>query len=455
MGRWRAALAVVLLVCAAILALHNRSPHLLQDTDTRVLLARLQERNSPLSWFTTDWPLQNHFYRPISTLSFELDRALFGNSPGGYALSAALYCALCVLGVFWLGRELTDRPWVSAGAATLFGLWHSPLTVFWEDVLGALAVMMLLAGLARHRASVRYYLPAVLALLYLGLELNGVHSREAPAGFYRGVLAWLPARTAALATLFTMVACALAARWVRLRRDCEPKEPKATDPPATRSSKQSVATMPSPWLLACAGFAVLLALGSHEQAVTAIPLLLVVLLLDRRLRGRSAWGMYAGGAVALVGYLLLHSAVVPPEPSAYQEQQLRTGSTVWLSLTNYVFPAGPPLALWWTGIGGLAILATAAFYVFPLRAAGNLVSQLALDGDRVGWAMLSASAIAFAPMAMLKPFPHYHYMPMAFRSLFAAIMVCVVWKLMVTAVSPPALQAPPRPAPAPGSLPRL
>src|SRR5947209_6221642 len=73
MKRWGIALLAVILACVPILLSHVTTHQLLQDSDTAFLLKTVRERQAPLSWFTGDWPLGNHFYRPVSTLTFEMD----------------------------------------------------------------------------------------------------------------------------------------------------------------------------------------------------------------------------------------------------------------------------------------------------------------------------------------------------------------------------------------------
>src|SRR4051812_3110536 len=110
MKRWRLWLVLLIATCIPILLAPSRSPLLLRDTDTNALLQATRQRQAPLSWFTTDWPLANHFYRPLPTLTFELDDRLSGNDPSGYGWTNAVLCALCVLALFWLVREMTDSP---------------------------------------------------------------------------------------------------------------------------------------------------------------------------------------------------------------------------------------------------------------------------------------------------------------------------------------------------------
>src|SRR5476649_2125700 len=122
--RWIGAFLAVLLACLPVYLQRATSKDLVLDSDTSVLLATIRERHAPLSWFTGDWPLNNHFYRPVSTLSFELDNWLYGSNGTGYGLTNALICIACVLLLFWFLRELTDHPILSAGGAALFAIQH-------------------------------------------------------------------------------------------------------------------------------------------------------------------------------------------------------------------------------------------------------------------------------------------------------------------------------------------
>src|SRR5579862_5644501 len=116
-------LILPLLACLPILLSHCQDPALLQDSDTAYLLTAIRQRNAPFSWFVGDWPLQNHFYRPLPTLAFEIDNRLYGNDPIGYAWTNDLLCVLCVIGLFWLLAEISQSAiWAFAGAA-LLSLW--------------------------------------------------------------------------------------------------------------------------------------------------------------------------------------------------------------------------------------------------------------------------------------------------------------------------------------------
>jgi hypothetical protein len=449
------ALVLVLLGCAAIVAFHVRSERLLQDSDTRVMLARLAARNNPWSWFKTDWPLLNHFYRPITALSFELDRRLF-TTAAGFGLSASIYCALCVLGVFWLARELTDKPAVSAGAALLFALWHCPYFIAWDQVMLVVAAAVALAGIVRHRLKVAYYLPALLAVTFLATELSGVHLREAPEGFYRGILAWLPSRTATLATLFALISMAAYVRFERLGSSRAPSEPSPTDPPTTRTSSQAEGVSSTSWIwLPVSVVAAGLSLGAYEQAAM-LPFLLLLAAGLMRARGYAVrWASHIWFWVLLLAVVAVRSRVLPHEPSAYQQQQIRGGLNAFLSANLYFFPTAGSIPSWWSILSlGPAVLATAFVYLFWWNLAGNGVAYWkAFLKNRLAPFAWICSALAFLPMAFLKPFPHYHYWPMALRSIFVVMLVGAVWDTIVSAASPPSRRAPERLVPAPGSLP--
>ncbi len=452
--RWLGALSVVLLACMAIIAFHSRSPRLLEDSDTKVLLSRLAARHNALSWFSTDWPLNNHFYRPVTALSFELDRRLFVTAPG-FGLSASFYCALCVLVLFWLCRELTDSPAFSASVALLFALWHSPFFVAWDQIAVGATFLVAALGVLRHRLRVRYYLPALLAITFAAAELGGVHLREAPQGFYLGVLTWLPSRTATLMTLFSLISIASYLRFERLGSPQIPKQPSPIDPPTTRSSSQADSVSRSFWIwfpisVVAAG----LALGSYEQAAM-LPFLLLLAAGVMRGKGYSVkWGSHVVFWVLLFIVVVLRDRVLPPGISDYQQQQLRHGWNAALSAVTYLAPAAVFAPSWWSDLSlGVAILEASSFYLFFWNLAGNAISyKAAFSKSGLGAYAWLSSVVAFLPMAFLKQFPHYHYLPMALRAIFVVILVRVVWDFITRAASPPSLQAPVRLAPAPGSL---
>lgn len=450
MKRWLPAILWVAVASLFVLFSRSSSPGLLADTDTKVILETIRERHNPWSWFVGDWPLQNHFYRPISTLFFELDNALYGNNAAGYGLTNALLGVAGVWLLFWFFRELTDSPWMAGLSASLFGWWLAGGSIFFANTIALLGWITLVIGAIRHRRNWQAYVIPGLALFLLAWESAPIYPLNGRT------IQWIPGRTATVMALFCLIACASYARYERLRgkRSAPPAITPLT-PPATRNTVVEEPLRSSLGWALLALVSVALALGSYEQAVM-LPACLLAVAVTFRWRGyRPAWGWQGGFWSLLVGYLLLRKELLPVVTSGYQKQQLRFGPGVWLDLGNYLaepltrirtamswdswlilFDHSP----WGFAAGWLTFLA-GAYLVWKRR------SALAV----AGWGL---SIIAFLPMAWLKLFEHYHYWPLAMRSLLVSGLVSVILPEVLTALSPPTRQAPPRPTPAPGSLPR-
>ena len=455
--RWVGPTVIVAFACSLLLLWYPRSHKLLEDdTDTAVLLSRLVEPHSPFKWFTGDWPLQNHFYRPISSLTYELDVRLFGVNATQLFFTSTVICIFCIFALFWLAAEMGLKPYAAAAAASLFAFWHMPLDLPWHAIGSGVAALILLAGFARHRLRAGLYLPAGLAVAFFASELYGPFHREAPTGFYTSIEAWLPGRTPAVMCLFAVLAMASYLRYEKLRTDPVFEEPLSTDLPATRMSTQASANTAKAWpfgLLSVLAF--MLALGSYEQAAM-LPLVLVLLAICVRGTGRRPhWQLHGAFFVLLLGYFVLWLSVLPLDTSGYQDRALRIGPGVLVTLGEYVFPALADLPSWLAifAVGGTVLL-TPALYAWPLSFLGNIVAyKEGLLKHKLALLTWMASAVAIAPMAFLKPFAHYHYWPSALRSIFVVALFGAVAKLAVSAVSLPTVQAPRRPSPAPGSLP--
>jgi len=454
--RWIGAFVAVVFSCIPIFLARSSSPNLLRDTDTHVLLDAIRERNAPFSWFVGDWPLQNHFYRPISTLAFEVDNRLYGANAAGYGLTNALLCIACVLMLFWFLRELTDLPLLAGASACLFALQHTEYQFLLLTPIYYFALLTAIFGIIRHRLVVKLWLPACLVLLYSILELAGMDSLGS-GSIGGGTIDWLPGRTATVMTVFALAAMAAYARFERTSAGRFEKSPTALDPPATRSKKMDAKPARAAFALPVASLlCIAFAFGSYEQAVM-LPGAMLAVAVTMRVRGyRVRWGWQVGFWLILVGYLVLRKMVIPPGASGYQLQQFRKGPGVAISLFDYSMPFVNGIKGFLTDLeGGPIMLMTAAPYGFILTAAENLT---AFYQARRRWTFALAgygiSIIAFLPMAWVKQFPHYNYWPMALRSLFAVTLLWVGIELAVIAWSPRGRQAPQRLDPAPGSLPR-
>lgn len=449
MKRWLVGGVLVLLACVPIWLHRASAPYLLEDSDTRVAIAAIHERSDPWSWFRTDWPLENHFYRPISTLAFEWDLAR-GGSPEQFGSTNALLAILGVLALFWFLRELTDTPWMAAGGAALFASWLASSSGWaqWVPVLGA-AWCLVGAAMPGRRLG-----PVVLALLVWGfvaaefIPIVPLESR---------MLHWVPGRTASVMGVFALVAMACYARYERIGTNRIIQRPGPLDPPATKGTR--VDTRPGRfhalWVVAAA-VATACALGSYEQAVM-LPAALLGVAVCQRLQGLQVrWAWHGLFWALLLGYVALRHGVLPADASGYQQQQFRYGPGVWLTLLDYVLPF---LVTAWVSWGvfdqGWLVVFAGQFWTALALIAGNLAAFAAARRNWVlpltGWIL---SSLAFLPMAWLKQFDHYHYWPMALRSLLAVSLTGIAVQATLSAMSRPVLQAPARPAPAPGSLPR-
>ncbi|MGV3618936.1 MAG: hypothetical protein ACO1SV_26720 [Fimbriimonas sp.] len=450
MKRWTMALVAALIAALYVFAYRTTGPHLLQDSDTHVAIAKIRERGDPWSWFRGDWPLENHFYRPISTLVFELDNRLYADNAAGYGTTNAILCTLCVLLAFWFFREMTDRPLVATAATIVFAGWHLGPGLLMGTAIQLLLLGALVGGILRHGFRIRRWLPAV--LVFLAAQTLLVDA--IPLG--ARTLGWIPGRTATTMTVFCLIALAAYARYERLGARQAPRTLGPLDPPATRNTEARQAKGGVGWALLSV-VATALALGSYEQAVM-LPACLLAVACAFRWRGfRVRWGWQAPAWGLLVGYLVLRSAILPTQASGYQNQQLRFGPGVWLSLSDYVLPSlgTIPSLLSMTDMGfTLFLMATPYLAILAFARDFTAIAQarhrhgvLAL----AGWGM---AFLAFLPMAWLNHFDHYHYWPLAMRALLVAVLGWIGLELLVTAWSPRGTSAPPRPDPAPGSLPR-
>lgn len=458
MRKWGLGFVVVLLACLPVFFARSSSPSLLRDSDTRKLIQVIRTRHAPLSWFAGDWPLGNHFYRPVVTLTFEMDSALHGDNPGGYGLTNDLLVIGCVLLLFWFVRELTNSVFLASASSVLFALWNYGA---WYQQLASLAWVLGFAALCGACLPGRRLLAGISALLTAGYAYYEIGAWQVAAIDQLGphVIGWLPGRTATVTTLFALIAMAAYARYERVSAPRLPPRGGPLEPPATKGADAAGSAPRVAWLWAVlAGLAAALAFATYEQAVM-LPAALVGVAVCLRMQGykvRWAWQLLFWAL--LLAYLLARKELLPPGVSDYQKQQFRHGPGVYQALIGYVFPGLGPLlqssADWGSGLVVLLILPSfwSAIVQFGTNVVGFFMARKRLAFALAGWGL---SIIAFLPMAWLHPFEHYNFWPSAMRALFAATLVWVAADCAVTAVSRPALQAPVRPNPAPGSLPHL
>lgn len=442
MKRWLPWLVIPTLFSIWVMLKHATG-NLLSDTDTAVLLANIRERNNPWSWFAGDWPLFNHFYRPISTLPFELDNALYGNNAAGYGLTNAIICAICIFAAFWFFREFTDNAPTTGAATVLFGVCH--ITIEPLRAIGSLFwILPCVALIGFTRGKFKEKLPSVLIAFFVCLFITQILPNT-PMDFKSRIVDWLPGRTASTMTIFALIALASYARFERLTAARKPQPPTPYDVPATKST---VVSNPgrAPWIwVVLAAVSTVLALGAYEQAIM-IPALITGICITFALNHRKPhWANLAIFWGLLIAYIVVRRQLVPSDVSGYQAQQFRSGPGVLLDLTNYLFPVGAQIPILWSTLElGLVALITGTPFIVGALLVGNIIALKEAFQSRNRWVLFASLLMgffAFLPMAWLKFFSHYHYFPAVFYCLFVVQMLQVAFKTLRVALSPPSIDA--------------
>jgi uncharacterized membrane protein len=453
------AILLILLACVPVLLKHAKGDGLLTDSDTNFLIYKLNQHNDPMRWFTHDWPLENHFYRPISTLAFELDNRLHPGNGGAFGLTNAIICALCILATAWFVTEAKKSLAAGVVAAWLASTWTLGGWFFgdaWKVVAANLPWLILGLVVVRIIQDRKMNWQGVITALGSFFVFGMLIPKDPNLSIH--TVYWLPGRTATVMTIFAMVALA---SYVRFERLGAPRAaelaPGATDEPATRTSTQQAEPRNRWGWFALSGLATALALGSYEQAVM-IPFVVFCLgvwLRTDRVQTRFAFQLMFWGL--LIGYVLVRLQYVPLGASGYQKQQFRSGPGLWIDVFNYLFPALLDLKSLLVGMsGGLLLIITETFWNPVLAIVSNVSAWVSMRKRLLpSITLIFMVTLAYLPMAFLKQFGHYHYWPAMMMTLFVIVFWESYWKLLVTAVSPQAFQAPQRPDRAPGSLPRL
>lgn len=447
------------LACIPLLVLHAVGKGLLLDSDTNFLIAKLNEYNNPWRWFTHDWPLENHFYRPISTLFFELDNRLHPGDSSAFGLTNAILCALSTLALYWFLTEVKRSIPVAVAGAWLFAFWTLDGWFFGSWLVSIVSwipwICFIAIGIATIRNKRFSWNSFIVALggFYVWSTLITIQPKLSNQTMY-----WIPGRTATSMTIFVLVALASYVRFERLGASNKPApEPSPLDPPATRTSVADEEPRNAWGWFALSCLSTAIALGAYEQAVM-IPTLIFILGIWLRLQGKQTrFSLQIFFWAILVAYLIYRVQIIPVQPSGYQKQQFRNGPGLWIDILNYVLPGLYGVYTTLIGItSDLFAMLTMSFWAPLVGFVSNASAWIAIRKKILKPAAALALALfSYLPMAFLKQFGHYHYLPAAMMTLFVISLLEVYWPALVSAVSPQAIQAPRRSDRAPGSLPHL
>ncbi len=450
---------LALLACVPLLLQRATGGALLQDTDTSVLVGKLNEYNNPWRWFTHDWPLENHFYRPISTLFFEFDNRLHPGSNAGFGLTNAIICCFATLALYWFLCEVKRSIPVAVAGTWLFVCWTLGGWFFgtwWQFIVSWLPFTLLLIIFGRMIAEKKFNWTA----LIVGASGFYVWGRlvDMQAGLSAHAMYWLPGRTATSMAIFALIALASYVRFERLGAPSSPaKDAGPMDPPATRSSNQrgEPANHWGWFALSCLATAV--ALGAYEQAVM-IPTLIFILGVWLRVTGyQTRFSFQIFFWAILVGYVVYRVQIIPVAPSGYQKQQFRQGAGLWIDILSYILPGIFGLTSVISSLSiSILVMMNEMFWTSIGSFFSNVTTWVSIRKSIIKPLIaLSLAVFAYLPMAFLKQFGHYHYLPAAMLTLFVISLFEAYWPKLISAVSPQAIQAPKRLDRAPGSLPRL
>lgn len=398
----------VVAVILALLTILNpsRSPDLLRDTDTAVVIQTIQQRQDPMSWFSGDWPLKNHFYRPVSALTFEMDLAKGEPEPATFAQTNAVLVGLCILALYWVAWEVLSKP-VAIVAPLAFTAWcfdRSDLLYWAAIAIGTTTTILWWTARKSRPPTAVGVITWICGFIFCTDLAIGVRTLN-----FR-MIGWIPGRTASTMALFGLLAIGAYLRSVR--KQC-------------------------PLWLTTSALSTLLALGAYEQAVILPGVMLI-------LGFGGVWSMPKLQRIWWVGipclmvliYLVVRSQTVPFGASGYQMQQFRSGPGVWVSLGEYFAPGLVHLPYLLTSVSvGISALLLPTLYAQASRIIATpvtLANLIKVQDFRLILACFIAAGVSFAPMAWFKEFDHYHFLPMALRALVLAAITEQVWRKLVS-----------------------
>lgn len=397
--------------------------------DAVVMVQRIEEAGNPWKWFVSDWPLYNGFYRPLPSLAFELDHALFGTNLVRFLILNQLVGVVCSFLVMWFAWELFRRPGAAVACGAVFAAWQAGVqeilpiaTVGWLAAL-SLVVRPLLHG--RGDFFRWLVVAAVVAYAFRELAAEIADADVTRQSFSYRALGWSPGRTATILTMFALVCCAAYCRFER-----------------ERQARWCVLS-----LIGLAG-----AFLSYEQCVVVAGILLACGIALAVQGVRVHWWFHCLAWGLMLVYIALHRTYLPPD-TRYRLQAARGIVGGVRDIVRFLFPASRDLMLLWSNLGiGISLLLIPLPYATTAQFAANVLTWMQARRQWLPLAFgLLVSTGAYMPMAFQHFLAHYYHLPMAMRTVLVVWLFILAWELSFSAVSRRESQGVSTPAPAPHS----
>lgn len=387
--------------------------------DAVIMVQRIQEAGNPWKWFVSDWPLYNGFYRPLPSLAFELDHALFGENLVRFLIFNQVVAVACSFLVVWFVWELFRRPGAAVACGAVFAAWQAgvqdavPLaTIGWLTALS-----LVVRALFQDRAGLLRWVVVAAVVAYAFRELGAEIADADVTGqsFSYRALGWSPGRTSTILTLFTLLT---AAAYCRFERE--------------RQAKWCVVSV-----VALVG-----AFLSYEQCVVVAGILLACGIALAVQGVHVRWWFHGVAWLLTALYVLLHRAYLPPD-TRYRLQASRGVVGGVRGIVRFLFPASRDVVILWSNLSiGVALFLIPLPYATVAQIIANTVTWVKARRQWLPLVFgLVVSTGAYAPMSFQHFLAHYYHLPMAMRTILVVWLFILAWELSLSAASRQETQA--------------
>lgn len=381
--------------------------------DAVIMVQRIEEAKNPWKWFVSDWPLYNGFYRPLPSLAFELDHALFGTNLVRFLILNQLVALACSFLVVWFVWELFRRPGAAVACGAVFAAWQAGVqealpvaTIGWLT-----AVSLVARSVLQDRGSTLRWLVVAGIVAYAFRELSAeiALADSTRQSFSYRVIGWSPGRTATILTLFTLLCCASYCRFERERQ--------------------------ARWCVV--SFVALIgAFLSYEQCVVVAAILLACGIALALQGVRVRWWFHAVSWLMTLMYVALHHAFLPAN-TRYRMQAARGMQGGIRDIVRFLFPASRDVLILWSNLEiGIALFLLPLPYASIAQIVSNIIAWIQ---PRRQWLPLVFGLVvstgAYAPMSFQHFLAHYYHLPMAIRTILVVWLFLLAWELSASAAS--------------------